>query len=149
MHDPTQLGTARDFGATHSVDASSSDLVEAIRELTGGADYTLEAIGLKIAAEQCFEAIRRGGLATIIGMIPRGQKIELDGLSFLREKKIRGSSMSSDRFRVDMPRHIEFYQQGRLLLDEMVTRTGTLDDLNEAFRAMRAGEVARTVLTMG
>ena len=145
-----KLGTARDFGATHSVDASSSDPVEAIRELTGGgADYTFEAIGLKIAAEQCFEAIRRGGLATIIGMIPQGQKIELDGPSFLQEKKIQGSSMGSNRFRVDMPRYIEFYQQGRLLLDEMVTRTGTLEDLNEAFRAMKAGEVARTVLKMG
>ena len=121
----SKLGTARDFGATHSVDASSSDPVDAIRELTGGgADYTFEAIGLKIAAEQCFEAIRRGGLATIIGVMPLGQKVELDGPSFLQEKKIQGSSMGSNRFRIDMPRYIEFYQQGRLLLDEMVTRTG-------------------------
>jgi S-(hydroxymethyl)glutathione dehydrogenase/alcohol dehydrogenase len=146
----SKLGTARDFGATHSVDASSSDPVEAIRDLTGGgADYTFEAIGLKIAAEQCFESIRRGGLATIIGMIPQGQKVELDGASFYsQEKKIQGSSMGSNRFRIDMPRYIDFYQQGRLLLDEMVTRTGKLEDLNEAFRAMKAGEVARTVLTM-
>ena len=80
--------------------------------------------------------------------MPQGQKFELDGVSLLQEKKIQGSSMGSNRFRIDIPRYIEFYRQGRLLLDEMVTRTGTLDDLNEAFRAMKAGEVARTVLMM-
>ena len=79
-------------------------------------------------------------------MIPVGQKIELDGSVFLREKKIQGSSMGSNRFRVDMPRYIDFYRQGRLKLDEMITRTGKLEDVNEAFRAMKAGEVARTVL---
>ena len=88
-------------------------------------DYTFEAIGLKTAVEQCFEAIRRGGLATIIGVMPQGQKFELDGVSLLQEKKIQGSSMGSNRFRIDIPRYIEFYRQGRLLLDEMVTRTGT------------------------
>ena len=143
----SKLATARELGATHSVDASSGDPVAAIKELTGGgADYTFEAIGLKIAAEQCFESIRRGGTATIIGMIPQGQKVELDGPSFLQEKKIQGSSMGSNRFRVDMPKYIDFYMQDRLKLDEMITRTGTLDDVNEAFRAMKAGEVARTVL---
>jgi S-(hydroxymethyl)glutathione dehydrogenase/alcohol dehydrogenase len=55
--------------------------------------------------------------------------------------------MGSNRFRTDIPRYLEFYRQGRLLLDEMVTRRGRLGDINEAFRAMKAGEVARTVLT--
>ena len=143
----SKLATARELGATHIVDASSGDPVEAIKNLTGGgADYTFEAIGLKLTAEQCFEAIRRGGTATIIGMIPQGEKVELDGPSFLQEKKIQGSSMGSNRFRVDMPRYIDFYMQGRLKLDEMITRTGRLEDVNEAFRAMKAGEVTRTVL---
>lgn len=142
-----KLATARELGATHSVDASSRDPVEAIRDMTGGGvDYSFEAIGLKKAAEQCFDCIRPGGTATIIGMIPVGQKIELDGSVFLREKKIQGSSMGSNRFRVDMPRYIDFYRQGRLNLDGMITRRGKLEDVNEAFRAMKAGEVARTVL---
>lgn len=64
-----------------------------------------------------------------------------------REKKIQGCSMGSNRFKVDMPRYVEFYRQGRLKLDEMITRRGKLEDVNEAFRAMKAGEVARTVLT--
>ncbi len=142
-----KLATARELGATHSVDASSHDPVQAIREMTnGGVDYSFEAIGLKKVAEQCFDCIRPGGTATIIGMIPLGQKIELDGSVFLREKKIQGSSMGSNRFKVDMPKYIDFYLQGRLKLDEMITRRGKLEDVNDAFRAMKAGEVARTVL---
>jgi S-(hydroxymethyl)glutathione dehydrogenase/alcohol dehydrogenase len=138
---------AREVGATHTVNASKDDPVKAIRTLTGGGvDYSFEAIGLKIAAEQSFDCLKPGGTATVIGMIPVGQKIELDGPSFLREKKIQGCTMGSNRFKVDMPRYIEFYRQGRLKLDEMITRRGKLEDVNEAFRAMKAGEVARTVL---
>ena len=143
----SKLGLARELGATHSLDASSGDPVQAIREMTGGGvDYSFEAIGLKEVAEQAFNCLAPGATATIIGMIPVGQKIELEGRFFLGERKIQGSSMGSNRFRVDMPRYIEFYQQGRLRLDEMITRRGKLEDVNEAFRAMKAGEVARTVL---
>ncbi|HKZ08120.1 MAG TPA: Zn-dependent alcohol dehydrogenase [Methylomirabilota bacterium] len=142
-----KLERAKALGATHLVDASKDDPVKAIRTLTGGGvDYSFEAIGLKIAAEQCFDCIKPGGTATVIGMIPVGQKVELDGPMFLREKKIQGCSMGSNRFKVDMPRYIELYRQGRLKLDEMVTRRGTLEEVNDAFRAMKAGEVARTVL---
>src|SRR5918995_6437733 len=114
---------AREVGATHTVDASKDDPVKAIRTLTGGGvDYSFEAIGLKIAAEQSFDCLKPGGTATVIGMIPVGQKIELDGPSFLREKKIQGCTMGSNRFKVDMPRYIEFYRQGRLKPREMITR---------------------------
>jgi S-(hydroxymethyl)glutathione dehydrogenase/alcohol dehydrogenase len=143
----SKLATARELGATHIVDASSKDPVPAIIEMTGGGvDYAFEAIGLKVAAEQAFNSLRRGGTATIIGMIPVGQKVELDGYQFLSEKKIQGCTMGSNRFRVDMPRYIDFYLQGRLKLDEMISVRGRLEDVNEAFRAMKAGEVARTVL---
>lgn len=87
-----------------------------------------------------------GGTATIVGMVPVGQNVEIPGNTLLQERKLQGSSMGSNRFRRDMPRLVDFYQQGRLKLDEMVTRTGKLEDINEAFRAMKAGEVARTVL---
>jgi S-(hydroxymethyl)glutathione dehydrogenase/alcohol dehydrogenase len=143
----SKLATARDLGATHTVDASAGDPVKAIRELTkGGAEYSFEAIGLKKAAEQAFDCLRPGGTATIIGMIPVGQKVELEGSAFLRERRIQGCSMGSNRFKVDMPKYVEFYREGRLRLDEMITRRGRLEDVNEAFRAMKAGEVARTVL---
>ncbi len=144
----SKLATAKEFGATHIVDASSRDAVQAVKDLTGGGvDYSFEAIGLKQTAEQSFECLGPGGVATIIGMIPFGTKIELDGWSFLQgEKRIQGSMMGSNRFRVDMPRYIDFYEQGRLKLDEMISKKGRLEDVNEAFRAMKAGEVARTVL---
>ena len=143
-----KLATARELGATHAVDASKTDAVKAIRQLTnGGVEYSFECIGLKKAAEQAFDCLRPGGTATVVGMIPVGQKVELDGPAFLREKKIQGCTMGSNRFKVDMPKYVEFYREGRLRLDEMITRRGRLEDVNEAFRAMKAGEVARTVLT--
>ena len=143
----SKLGLAKELGATHTIDASQSDAVEKIREITGGgADYTFEAIGNKVVAEQAFDALRAGGTATIIGMIPVGEKVELTGSAFLQEKKIQGCTMGSNRFPVDMPRYIDFYLQGTLKLDEMITRRGRLEDVNEAFRAMKDGEVARTVL---
>jgi S-(hydroxymethyl)glutathione dehydrogenase / alcohol dehydrogenase len=143
----SKLATAKSLGATHGINAKTGDPVREIRELTkGGVDYSFECIGLKIAAEQCFDCIRPGGTATVVGMIPVGQKVELDGPMFLREKRIQGCSMGSNRFKVDMPRYIELYEQGRLKLDEMITRRGKLEDVNEFFRAMKAGEVSRSVI---
>ncbi len=86
------------------VDASFRDPVQAIRQLTGGGvDYFFEAIGLKETAEQAFNCLAPGGTATIIGMIPVGQKIELTGSVFLQERKIQDSSIGSNRFRVKCP----------------------------------------------
>jgi S-(hydroxymethyl)glutathione dehydrogenase/alcohol dehydrogenase len=79
-------------------------------------------------------------------MIPVGQKVELDGPSFLSEKKIQGSNMGSNRFRIDMPRYVDFYMRGILNLDDMITQRRHLEDVNDAMRAMKAGEVARSVL---
>jgi S-(hydroxymethyl)glutathione dehydrogenase/alcohol dehydrogenase len=142
-----KLKTARDLGATHSVDASSGDAVQKVLDIVpGGVDYSFECIGLKSAAEQAFQTIRDGGVATIVGMIPVGQKIEIEGSVMLRSKKLQGCTMGSNHFKVHMPQYVDLYMQGRLKLDEMVTRTGRLEDVNEAFRAMKAGEVARTVL---
>jgi S-(hydroxymethyl)glutathione dehydrogenase / alcohol dehydrogenase len=143
-----KLAMAKRLGATDTVDASSSDPVDEIRKMTDGAgvDYAFEAIGLKKVAEQAFLALKPGGTATVIGMIPVGQKVELDGYMFLTERKLQGSNMGSNRFRIDMPKYIDFYLQGRLNLDDMISRRGKLEDVNEAFRAMKAGEVARTVL---
>jgi S-(hydroxymethyl)glutathione dehydrogenase/alcohol dehydrogenase len=143
-----KLGTARSLGATHIVDASAGDPVAKIMEMTGGGvDYSFEAIGLKQTAEQAFNCLSPGGTATLIGMVPLGQKVELDARALLfGERKMQGSLMGSNRFRVDMPQYIEFYRQGRLKLDEMITTRMKLEDVNEAFRAMKAGEVARQVL---
>jgi len=142
-----KLMSARQFGATHTVNATDGDPVEAIKELTaGGVDYSFEAIGLKQTVLQAFNCIAVEGTATVIGLMPVGETIELEGRMLFRGK-YQGSMMGSNRFRIDMPKYLEFYRQGRLLLDEMITRRGKLEDIHEAFRAMENGEVIRTVLT--
>jgi S-(hydroxymethyl)glutathione dehydrogenase/alcohol dehydrogenase len=143
----SKLEMAREFGATDTVNGNAGDVVEQVRELTGGGvQYSFEAIGLKQTAEQSFSMLRPGGTATIIGMIPVGVKIELTGSAFLQEKKIQGSMMGSNRFRVDMPRFIDFYLAGKLHLDQMVSKRIGLGDINEAFADMETGTIARSVI---
>ena len=143
----SKLGLAREFGATEVIDSSKQDPVQAIRELTGrGVDYAFEAIGLKETAEQSFSMLTAGGTSTIIGMIPVGVKIELSGSSFLQEKTIQGSSMGSNRFRIDMPRFVDFYLAGKLHLDEMISKRIKLEQINEAFKEMETGAEARSVI---
>ncbi len=144
----TKLSLARAFGATDVVDASGGDVVKKVKDLTaGGVEYSFEAIGLKETTEQAFSLLAAGGTATIIGMIPLGTKIEIDGPSLLRERRIQGSIMGSNRFRIDMPRYIEFYRQGRLKLDELVSERLNLEQVNDAFEYMKQGHVARSVIT--
>jgi S-(hydroxymethyl)glutathione dehydrogenase/alcohol dehydrogenase len=143
----SKLNLAKEFGATDVVDASKGDAVAQVQEMTGGGvHYSFEAIGLKATTEQAFQMLGRGGMATVIGMIPPGQMIELHGVDFLAEKKIQGSLMGSNRFRVDMPRFVEFYMQGRLKLDEMVSERIKLSGVNEALEALKTGEIARQVI---
>lgn len=144
---PSKLELARKFGATDVINAGEVDPIEAVRELTGGGvHYSFEAIGLKQTAEQSFKMLARGGTATIIGMIPMGVNIELHGPEFLQERTIQGSNMGSNRFRVDMPRFVDFYLQGRLHLDDLISQRIKLEDVNEGLAALETGEVARSVI---
>jgi S-(hydroxymethyl)glutathione dehydrogenase/alcohol dehydrogenase len=144
---PSKLELARKFGATDVVNAKDNDPVDAVRELTGGGvHYSFEAIGLKVTAEQSFRMLARGGTATIIGMIPVGTHIELHGAEFLMERKLQGSNMGSNRFRVDMPGFVELYLQGRLHLDDLISRRIKLEDVNDGMEALKTGEVARSVI---
>ena len=143
----SKLDLARKFGATDVVDASDGDAVAKVIEMTsGGVHYSFEAIGLKQTAEQAFQMLRSGGTATVIGMIPPGDMVSLHGVDFLAEKKIQGSMMGSNRFRVDMPRFVDFYLQGRLHLDDLVSNRIKLSDINEGMAALETGEIARSVI---
>ncbi|TDJ34710.1 MAG: Zn-dependent alcohol dehydrogenase [Gammaproteobacteria bacterium] len=144
---PNKLDLARKFGATDVINASDVDPIEAVRELTGGGvHYSFEAIGLKKTAEQSFKMLQRGGTATIIGMIPMGTHIEIHGPEFLQERTLQGSNMGSNRFRVDMPRFVDFYLQGRLHLDDLIASRIKLEDVNDAMTTLETGEVARSVI---
>jgi S-(hydroxymethyl)glutathione dehydrogenase/alcohol dehydrogenase len=90
--------------------------------------------------------LKPGGTATVIGMIPSNTKLEIRGIELLSEKKLQGSTMGSNQFRTDIPQMINFYLEGKLLLDEMVSSTITLNEINEGYGWMKAGSSARTVV---
>ena len=146
----SKLDVARQMGATDVINASNVDPVEAIKDLTGGGvEYSFEAVGLKLTAEQSFQCLRAGGTATIIGMVPFGMKIELHGYDFLRERKIQGSSMGSNRFRVDMPRLLNAWKKGDLKLDYLISSHIGLDDINDGYANLKGGEVLRQLIDFG
>jgi S-(hydroxymethyl)glutathione dehydrogenase/alcohol dehydrogenase len=144
----TKLETARLLGATHTVNAAEADsVVKTVKELTGGGvDYSFEAIGKKATAEQAFEILDIGGTATVIGMVPNDTRLEIRAMDLLSEKRLQGSMMGSNQFRTDIPRLIAMYLDGRLDLDSMVSKTLTLDEVNDGYALMKRGEVARSVI---
>jgi S-(hydroxymethyl)glutathione dehydrogenase/alcohol dehydrogenase len=136
------------FGATDVVDASAGDPVGAVLDMTGGGvDHAIEAIGLSATAQQAFNMLAKGGTATVIGMIPLGQKVEIDGFQLLLEKRLQGSNMGSNRFRIDMPQYVEWYLAGKLKLDELVSAVMPLEKINDGFAALKGGEVARQLIS--
>ena len=144
---PSKLEVARELGATDTLNASNADPVKAVRDITGGGvHYSFEALGTKTTAEQAFGMLRPGGTATIIGMIPLGVKIELHGYDFLRDRKLQGTSMGGNRFRVDMPRLLSLWRQGRLKLDHLISGKLKLDQINEGFAALKSGTPVRQLI---
>jgi S-(hydroxymethyl)glutathione dehydrogenase/alcohol dehydrogenase len=148
---PAKFDLARALGATDCVDASAGDAVGQVMELTsGGVDYSFEAIGLKATVEQCFEMLRPGGVATLIG-IAIGQRAEFDVTMLLfGERKVQGSAMGSNRFRTDLPNFIELDQRGRIDLGAMIDEHIALGQINEGYEAMRRGAInGRKVIMFG
>lgn len=143
-----KLAAAKQFGATDVVDASKGDPVGQVMAMTGGGvDFAFEAIGLSKTAEQCFGMIKRGGRAVVVGMIPVTQQVSVPGVGFLMEKGIIGSFYGSTRQTHDMPWLMELYRQKRLKIDELISRRYKLDQINEAYAALKNGEVNRSVIT--
>ncbi len=143
----SKLEIARRLGATDTLDASNTDPVQAVKDMTGGGvHYAFEALGTKETAEQAFAMLRPGGTATIIGMVPFGVKIELHGYDFLRDRKVQGTSMGGNRFRVDMPRLLSLWRQGRLKLDHLISGRLELAEINEGFAALKSAVVVRQLI---
>ena len=143
---PGRLERAMALGATHAVNASETDSVQAVRELSGGGvDYAFEAVGRGDTAQQAFEMTRPGGMAVIVGVVS-GMDITVPGSLLQGDRTLRGCSMGSNRFRIDIPKWLDLYRQGRLRLDEFVTSRITLDQVNEGYAAMERGEGARSVI---
>jgi Zn-dependent alcohol dehydrogenase len=146
----SKLDTAREFGATHTVDATRSDPANAVRDLTGqrGADVAFEVLGQGRTISQTIEMTRRGGQAILVG-IP-GLDVMLILPAFLgivlQERTIKGCWYGSADIRRDVPRLLDLYRGGQLHLDELVSRRIELADVNGALEAMKAGEVSRSVI---
>jgi S-(hydroxymethyl)glutathione dehydrogenase / alcohol dehydrogenase len=148
---PSKLEVAKQMGATDTLNVSNiDDPVKAIREMTGGGvHYSFEALGTKTTAEQAFGMLRAGGTATIIGMVPLGVKIELHGFDFLRDRKLQGTMMGGNRFRVDMPRLLSLWKRGRLKLDHLISGRIKLSEINEGFAALKSGAPVRQLIDFG
>jgi len=144
-----KLAYAREFGATHVIDASSGDTVAKILEVTkGGADYAFDAFGSAATIAQCYDAVHLGGTVVVVGMAPEDQKVEINALSLPRtEKTIMGTWYGSARPWNDLPKMVDLYLEGKIKVDEMLTRSYPLDQINEAYEALERGENARAILT--
>lgn len=133
------------FGMTHFVNASEVDPIEEVRRLTNDRlDYAFEAIGLGKTSEQAFEMVRRGGTAVIVGVV--GDNITVPGRAFLGEKRLIGSFFGSAKLQYDLPVYVDLYMEGKLNLDDLVSKKRPMPEINEAFEDMMAGTVARSVL---
>jgi S-(hydroxymethyl)glutathione dehydrogenase/alcohol dehydrogenase len=144
-----KLKMAKEFGATHGVNASKSDPEAAIRELTDGqgVDYAFEVIGNPKVIAQAYACLRRAGKCVVVGAPPFGSEVTVPAFPFsMEEKWLIGSFYGSAQFHYDMPRLIDLYMAGRLKLDQLVTRKFKLAEINAAMEAMEKGEVARGVI---
>ncbi len=144
-----KLETARGFGATHTVDASSANVREAVLALTGGrgADFVVVTVGAVPVIEQSLQLVRRGGTTVIVGMTADGATAPFDpGMLAHDNARIVGSKVGSVRPARDMPALAALYLEGRLKLDELVTREYPLDAVNEALDDARRGEAFRNVI---
>ena len=144
---PYKLELAEQFGATHFVNADTEDPVQRIVDITGGgADYAFEVVGFPALVRQAFASVRASGTAVVVGVQPAGQDISVDGDDLLRDRAVMGSWHGAARARVDFLWILDLYRQGKVKLDELISRYRPLDEINEAFEDMLQGKVARTVL---
>jgi len=144
---PEKRELAMKLGATDTVDALADDAAKQIVDLTkGGVDYAIEAVGRPASAQLAVSSLRRGGTATILGMMPLTEKVGLSAMDLLSGKKLQGAIMGGNHFPVDMPRLVDFYMRGLLDLDTLIAERIPLEQINEGFDKMRAGHTARSVI---
>ena len=144
-----KLSLAAGVGATHLVDASKGDAVEQVRRLTDGrgADYAFEVVGRSPTIRQAYEMTRRGGTTTIVGAGRGDDPVGFNAMElFYDAKTVHGCLYGSADPDRDFPRLLDMWRAGRLDIEALITRRIALDDVNDAFRAMEAGEVARSLI---
>ncbi len=144
---PEKRELARKLGATDVIDAMADDAAAQIVELTkGGVDHAIEAVGRPASGELAVKSLKRGGTATILGMMPLTHQVGLSAMDLLSGKKLQGAIMGANRFPVDLPRLVDFYMRGLLDLDSIIAETIPLEAINEGFAKMKGGASARSVI---
>ncbi len=146
----SRLKEAQRFGATHTVNAAEGDPVEAVRDLTGGrgVDYAFEVIGLPLTMRQAYDSLAKRGVAMVVGITPTTAEVTVPSLSLVYEERVlTGSLYGSASPKTDLPRLIDLYRGGLLKLDELLTRSYPIEEINEAYAALESGETLRSVVT--
>ena len=142
-----KLQLAQELGATHTINVSHQNPVHEIHRLTGGGvDHALECTGNPKVMEQAFQAAAVGGKTVIAGVAPMGATINLAAMSFLFNKSVQGVSLGNIRPEIDIPKFVDLFANGQLPIDRMISRTYSLEQVNEALAAIDGGEVVRSVV---
>jgi alcohol dehydrogenase len=143
-----KLELARQCGATHAVDASQTDPIAAVRDLTqGGVETAIEAVGSEQVIAQGYAATRRGGKTVAIGLSHPSRQLTIPAVSLVaEERQLLGSYMGSCVPQRDIPRFLNLYRAGLLPVQLLKSREIKLDQVNAAFDALDRGEVARQVI---
>lgn len=144
-----KLAAARSFGATHTINSTVENARDVVRALTGGrgADYVFITVGNAKAIEDSIDLLCRGGTAVIVGMTAVGDKSAIETVNLAGDsQRILGSKMGATRLRVDVPKLVDLYEQGRLKLDELITKCYPLEEINEAVAIVNRGEALRNVI---
>ena len=144
-----KLELARRLGATDSIDARADDPAAAVRDLVGGADYAFEALGQQETVLEAWASLDTGGELVLVGLLPAGARLTIDAGPFVNEQSVKGCYFGSAELSRDVPILVGHYLRGDLVLDELITRRITLDELDDAFDDLRAGRGARSVLVFG
>jgi S-(hydroxymethyl)glutathione dehydrogenase/alcohol dehydrogenase len=149
--DPVELKrkTAEQQGATDLIDPGQGNPIDQVKALTEGrgTDYAFEVIGLPDTITQAYNTARRGGTVVIVGMPRMEDMVTFPAMQlFFEEKKMLGCLYGSAQVRRDFPKLVSLVETGRLDIGSMVSRRIKLDEINDAFRAMEAGEVIRSVI---
>ena len=149
---PNKLAAAKAFGATHTLNGRDGDVVQGVLALTEGrgVDYAFATVGSPRAIEQVIGMVHQTGKAVIVGM-PANDEVmfSVNAHHMTTGRTITGSPMGSTRLFVDVPRLVQLYQEGRLKLDELITKRYGLSEINEAIDSMARGEALRNVIIFG
>lgn len=144
---PEKRELALKLGATDVIDPMADGAAGQIVEMTkGGVDHAIEAVGRPASAQLAVNVLRRGGTATILGMMPLAEKVGLSAMDLLSGKKLQGAIMGANRFPVDIPRLVDFYIRGLLDLDSIIAERIPLSAINDGFDKMKKGDSARSVI---